>query len=89
MDHFQQILKICPRFYLHKWETRNSGKSYDLIIDFPKNIREILADPNTQPLNDSLEGKMRTEILEQRKEEMELSLFLYLVSEYEAKKPDY
>lgn len=32
---------------------------------------------------------MRTEILEQRKEEMELSLFLYLVSEYEAKKPDY
>jgi len=38
--HFQQILTVCPNFFIHKWDTKQ-GK-LELYIEIPANIEEAL-----------------------------------------------
>lgn len=47
VEHFQQILFVAPKLFVHRWEYRN--KNYDLVIDIPKNLKEILADNSVEP----------------------------------------
>ena len=42
LSHFQQILTVCPNFFIHKWELRQ-GKA-ELLIEIPLNVKKILED---------------------------------------------
>jgi hypothetical protein len=42
LSHFQQILTVCPNFFIHKWELRQ-GKA-ELLIEIPANVKRILED---------------------------------------------
>lgn len=37
ISHFQQILTVCPNFFIHKWDTKQ-GK-VELYIEIPANIK--------------------------------------------------
>jgi hypothetical protein len=31
--------------FIHRWEPKNGGKTHELVIEIPKNIKEILTNP--------------------------------------------
>ena len=43
LSHFQQIIKVAPFLYNHKWEFKQLGKQ-ELVINMPKNMTDILKD---------------------------------------------
>ena len=40
VSQFQQILTVCPNFFIHKWETRKNKS--ELLIEIPQEINYIL-----------------------------------------------
>lgn len=74
----------------HKWEPRKNGKVFELVIEIPKNIKDILDDTmNAIPSVDSVEGSLKSDLVARRKREMEKQLFFYLVMEYQQRKPQF
>lgn len=47
-QHFEQFLFLEPRFFLYRWEPRNGGKTYELVIDIPSNIKQVLENQNVE-----------------------------------------
>ena len=39
-SHFQQIVQVAPGMFNHRWELR--GRGYELVIEVPRNIRQVL-----------------------------------------------
>lgn len=42
MNDFQQMLFVCPDFFIHRWDVVK-GDRVELFVDVPANIRDILA----------------------------------------------
>ena len=69
IDTFAQLLYLCPNFYLHKWEVKNGGKTHELTIDIPKNIKQIVESEGCEepPVSEPYENQMLSIVLEKRK----------------------
>jgi hypothetical protein len=39
LSHFQQILGVCPDFFIHKWEQRKGNM--ELLIEIPARVVEM------------------------------------------------
>ena len=46
IEHFQQILSVCPEFYIHKWEVRKGEP--ELFIDMPSNVEDLLMEEHQE-----------------------------------------
>ena len=40
------MLFVAPKFFIQKWEKRYKG--FELVIDIPSNIKDILNDPDQE-----------------------------------------
>jgi len=60
-------LTIVPNFFNHRWELKNGGKSQELIIEYPKNIRHIIDHPSTIASEEAFEETLNGDYLEKRK----------------------
>jgi hypothetical protein len=75
VKHFQQILYVCPKLFIHKWEVKGS-KAPELVIEVPKNIKDVLNNYNgTTPSLEGMETHMHSEVLNRRKALFEKCLF--------------
>jgi len=43
------MLYVAPKLFTHRWEFKNA-KNYELVIDIPDNIKEILQAQDGQPV---------------------------------------
>jgi len=76
LSHFQQILTVCPNFFIHKWELRQ-GKA-ELLIEIPENVKRTLEDlPESEdeeiqetPYGDTLDETIQLRRREQFSEEL-------------------
>jgi hypothetical protein len=58
------MLTVSPLLYTHKWISQN-GK-YELVIDIPKNTRELIEMKEMEPSNDPFSGMMMSDLLNKR-----------------------
>lgn len=87
LQHFQQILTVAPQFYIHKWEQK--GKGYELIIEIPKNIRQLIPfsqENKEAPSQDAFENIMQSDITEVRKSYFKDNLYSITLQHYEKAK---
>lgn len=56
-----------PRFFLYRWEPRQGGKNYELVIDIPRNIKQILEKSFVDASDKELEGILKSDLLWKRK----------------------
>jgi hypothetical protein len=84
------MLFLCPTLFIHKWELKG-GKNQELIIDIPKNIRQIVNSPGMMetPSNEPFEGQMLSDILEKRKAELRKQLYKNAIQFFESKKQQF
>ena len=66
MSHFQQIINVVPKFFNHQWELK--GKNYELTIEIPKNIKQIVEDEKVKKSQEAFEEMMLSDLLEKRQE---------------------
>ena len=80
---------VCPKFFNHKWESRNRGQTYDLHIEIPRNVRQVLENPeSTIPSQESYERSLKTDLLTNRRETFESLLRLNVNKEFEKQRSE-
>ena len=82
------MLYLCPHLYIHRWEQKNNGKTTELVIDIPKNIKQVL-DLEEPPSNEALDDQMLSTVLEKRKQELKTKLYQQVFKYYEAMEPQF
>ncbi|CDW91756.1 UNKNOWN [Stylonychia lemnae] len=71
--HLQQILFVAPYMYNHYFEAKSRG--YELMIEIPKNIRQIIENQKIQPTNEAFDQQMLSDLLEKRKDLFKQELY--------------
>ena len=59
------MLYLVPNFFNHRWESKQNG--FELIIEIPANIKDILEDDSVKPSNESYDFMMTADLIEKRK----------------------
>ena len=62
--HIQQMLTVSPILFSHQWIMKQ-GK-WELQIDIPSNIKELISNPQAEPSQKPYEGIMLGELIEKR-----------------------
>jgi hypothetical protein len=77
------MLTVTPLFYNHRWEQR--GKGYELVIEIPKNIRQLLLSQESKeaPSTEAFEEMMHSDLIENRKRIFRDNLYSITLSHYE------
>ena len=79
MTHFQQILKVAPTFYNHKWEMK---MKMELIVTCPRNSDELVNDGSAVPSEESMIGSLAGSIIMKRQKIFKQHLLRLAVNQY-------
>ena len=80
ISHIQQILKVVPFMYNHKWEIK-FGKM-ELILSVPKNMNELLTDSSISPSEEAWQGSLGS-IIQKRNKILKMKMLDFVVQDYQ------
>jgi DNA replication factor CDT1 like len=87
LEHFQQIIYLVPKFYIHRWEYRTASKKYELVIEIPSNAKDIVEYPDlVNTSSEGIEGTIHSSILDLRKQGIRKAILHHIISLYEDRK---
>ena len=81
------MITVAPYMFIHSWESKVSG--YELVIEIPKNIKQILQNQEIKPSNEAYEDLMVSEMLQERTNAFKQQLYLITYQHYLKEKDNY